>query len=76
MADEETMTIEQTARFLGVSKRTVERYIEERSIPYTELPVRGARTPKRFLKSELLKWLQRRTVRAASWKGQSEDNAS
>jgi excisionase family DNA binding protein len=70
--DEDVMTIDQVAQLLHLSVRTIERYIEEASIPYTELPRRGARGSVRFLRSELLKWLHHRTIKPVRWKGQGE----
>ncbi len=59
----DVLTIGEAARFLCISTRTLERYIREAAIPYAPLPKRGARGPVRFLRSQLIKWLQQRTVR-------------
>jgi len=64
----EVMTMDQAARFLGISSRTLERYVREAAVPYAPLPKRGARVSVRFLRSQLVKWLQQRTVRPDRWK--------
>ena len=51
------------ARFLGVSERTLERWVQERRIPFVQLPRRGAWSGVRFLRSQLVKWLEQQTVR-------------
>lgn len=56
----------EAARFLGISERTLERYVRESRIPYVRFPQRGERrTVVRFLRSQLLQWLKQRTVHAA-----------
>jgi excisionase family DNA binding protein len=67
----EVMTTEEAAKFLGISSRTLERYVREAVVPYTPLPKRGSRGSVRFLRSHLLKWLQQRTVRPVRWKAAS-----
>jgi len=58
------MSYSDAAKFLGVSERTLERYVRESRIPYVQFPQRGAkRTVVRFLRPQLLKWLEQRTVR-------------
>jgi len=64
----EVLTIDEAAKFLSISSRTLERYIRESSIPFARLPKRGARVSVRFLRSQLIKWLQQRTVRPDRWK--------
>jgi predicted DNA-binding transcriptional regulator AlpA len=64
----EVMTMDEAARFLSISSRTLERYVREAAVPYTPLPRRGARVSVRFLRSQLVKWLQQRTVRPDRWK--------
>ena len=56
----------EAAEFLKVSIRTLERYVREGSIPYIPLPKRGAWSGVRFLRSQLVQWLERRTVKASS----------
>ena len=63
----EVMTIQEAAKFLCISSRTLERYVREAAIPYTPLPKRGARLQIRFLRSQLIKLLQQRTVRPDRW---------
>jgi len=67
----EVMTMQEAARFLCVSIRTLERYVREAAIPYAPLPKRGARGSVRFLRSQLVRWLQQRTVRPDRWKGRN-----
>jgi predicted DNA-binding transcriptional regulator AlpA len=64
----EVMTMEEAARFLGISSRTLERYVKEAAVPYAPLPKRGARVSVRFLRSQLVRWLQQRTVRPDRWR--------
>jgi excisionase family DNA binding protein len=60
------MDYKEAAKFLGLSERTLARYVQERRIPYVALPRRGnRRTAVRFLHSQLLQWLGQRTVRPA-----------
>jgi len=61
---ESVMTYVQAARFLGVSERTLERYVREGLIPYVRLPKRGAWAGVRFLRPDLVRWLERQTVKA------------
>jgi excisionase family DNA binding protein len=60
---ETIMTYGQAAQFLGISERSLERYVSEGLIPYVRLPKRGAWAGVRFLRSDLLGWLERQTVR-------------
>ena len=53
----------EAADFLKISIRTLERYVREGSIPYIPLPKRGAWTGVRFLRPQLVQWLERRTVK-------------
>ncbi len=62
------MNYAETARFLGVSERSLERYVREGLIPYVRLPRRGAWAGVRFRQSELLRWLERQTVRPRRFK--------
>jgi excisionase family DNA binding protein len=68
----EVMTMENAAEFLCVSVRTLERYVQEGSIPVVRLPGNGKRCISRFLRSELVKWLRQRQVRPVRWKGHGE----
>ena len=65
----EVLTPRQVARILEISIRTLERYITECRIPYTELPQRGKRRKVRFLRTDLLRWLHSNAVRPTRWKG-------
>ena len=67
----EVMTIQEAARFLCISIRTLERYVREAAIPFAPLPKRGARGSVRFLRSQLIRWLQHRTVKPDRWKGRN-----
>jgi hypothetical protein len=51
------------AAFLGVSPRTLERYVREGRVPYVPLPKRGSWGGVRFLRHQLLQWLERRSVK-------------
>lgn len=53
----------EAAEFLGISPRTLERYVHEGLIPYIPLPKRGSRGAVRFLRVQLLEWLESRAVR-------------
>jgi excisionase family DNA binding protein len=53
----------EAAEFLGLSRRTLERYVREARIPYIQLPRRGAWSGTRFLRSQLLRWLEDHTVK-------------
>jgi excisionase family DNA binding protein len=53
----------EAAEFLNISIRTLERYVREGLIPYIPLPKRGAWSGVRFLRPQLLQWLERRTVK-------------
>jgi excisionase family DNA binding protein len=57
------MSYREAAAFLGLSERSLQRYVHESRIPYVQLPKRGAWTGIRFVRSELLRWLERRTVK-------------
>jgi excisionase family DNA binding protein len=60
------MSSSEAAQFLGISTRTLERYVQESRIPYVPFPRRGcSRTVVRFLRSQLIQWLEQRTVRPA-----------
>jgi predicted site-specific integrase-resolvase len=53
----------EAAEFLNVSIRTLERYVREGLVPYIPLPKRGSWSGVRFLRPQLVQWLERRTVR-------------
>jgi excisionase family DNA binding protein len=57
------LTKRDVAEFLQVSERTVERWVSEGSIPYVPLPKRGAWSEARFLRSEIIDWMRKRTVK-------------
>jgi excisionase family DNA binding protein len=61
---EEILTYPEAARLLKISARTLERWTREGLVPYIRLPQRGRWSGVRFSRSELLRWLRRRTVRA------------
>src|ERR1041385_5213085 len=61
--DQDVLSYPHAARFLGVSERTLERWVRERRIPFIQLPRRGTWSGVRFLRSQLVKWLQQQTVR-------------
>lgn len=56
----------EAAEFLKVSIRTLERYVREGSIPYIPLPKRGSWSGVRFLRPQLVQWLERRTVKPST----------
>lgn len=65
-SDDVVLNYREAATFLGISERTLERYVRESRIPYVRFPQRGERrTVVRFLRSQLLQWLKQRTVRVA-----------
>jgi excisionase family DNA binding protein len=57
------LTKRDLADLLQVSERTVERWMSEGSIPYVPLPKRGAWSEARFLRSEIVEWMRKRTVK-------------
>jgi excisionase family DNA binding protein len=59
----------EAAEFLSVSIRTLERYVREGRIPYVPLPKRGAWSGVRFLRPQLMEWLERRTVKPSRMNG-------
>jgi hypothetical protein len=69
-SSQEVMTMQEAARFLCISSRTLDRYVREAAIPYTPLPRRGARAQIRLLRSQLVTWLRQRTVKP-EWNGRS-----
>jgi excisionase family DNA binding protein len=63
MTSSDILTKRNVAELLQLSERTVERWISEGSIPYVRLPKRGAWSEARFLRSEIVEWMRKRTVR-------------
>ena len=57
------MDYREAAAFIGLSPRTLERYVREGRIPYVPLPKRGSWAGVRFLRHQLLQWLERRSVK-------------
>src|SRR5215467_6689962 len=48
LSSPEVMTMQEAAKFLCISSRTLDRYVRDAAIPYTPLPRRGARAQIRF----------------------------
>jgi len=70
-ASSEVLTLEQAARLLAISTRTLERYVENSLVPHIELKIKGgSRGIIRFLRSELLKWMRQQQVKPVRWRGQ------
>ena len=63
MEDGVLINCKDAAALLGISPRTLERYVAEAQIPYIRLPQRGERAPIRFSRSHLRKWLDQHTVK-------------
>jgi excisionase family DNA binding protein len=63
---DDILTKSELAEFLDVSERTVERWIEERTVPFVLLPQRGTRSNIRFLKSTIIQWLKRNEHKASN----------
>jgi excisionase family DNA binding protein len=59
----EILDKKQLSDLLGVSERTIERWVAEGRIPYIRLPKRGAWAEVRFMKSNIIKWLIRKEVK-------------
>lgn len=57
--EDEIITKEELAELLHVSKRTIERWVEENRVPFIRLPKRGSKSNVRFLKSTVLQWLRK-----------------
>ena len=57
------LTKRDVAELLQVSERTIERWMSEGAIPYVPLPKRGAWSEARFLRSEIVEWMRKRTVK-------------
>lgn len=65
IADQDILSYAETAQLLRVSGRTLERWVRERRIPYVQYPRRGAKSGIRFVRSQVVKWLEQQTVRPA-----------
>jgi excisionase family DNA binding protein len=63
MSTGDILTKRDLAELLQVSERTVERWIAEGTVPYVPLPKRGAWSEARFLRSEILEWMRKRTIK-------------
>ena len=63
MSDDVLISCKDAAALLGISPRTLERYVAESQIPYIRLPQRGERAPIRFSRSQLRRWLDQHTVK-------------
>ena len=74
--DKLVMDYSEAAAFLGVSERSLERYVREGLVPYVRLPKRGAWAGVRFLRPDLLKWLEHQTVRPRRLKSLSLDRGN
>jgi excisionase family DNA binding protein len=57
------LTKRDVAELLQVSEHTVERWMSEGSIPYVPLPKRGPWSEARFLRSEIVEWMRKSTVK-------------
>ena len=62
--EDELMTLEEVSKFCKVSRRSVERWVKGMQIPFIPMGD-GERQIKRVLKSELLAWLRKRSVKPA-----------
>ncbi len=63
MSAGDILTKRDLAELLQVSERTVERWMAEGSVPYIPLPKRGTWSEARFLRSEILEWMRKRTIK-------------
>ena len=66
MSDDGLINCKDAAALLGISPRTLERYVAEAQIPHIRLPQRGERAPIRFSRSQLRRWLEQHTVKPLS----------
>ena len=62
MCSGDILTKRDVAELLQVSERTVKRWMAEGSIPYVPLSRRGSWLEARFLRSEIVEWMRKRTV--------------
>lgn len=69
-SSESVLSYTEAAEFLHLSRRTLERYVREARIPYIQLPKPGVCSGTRFLRSQLLRWLEGHTVKPARAKRQ------
>ena len=60
MMDVELLDKREAARLLAIKARSLDRYISARLIPYVKI---GRLV--RFRRSDLIKWIERKTVKAA-----------
>jgi len=60
---DELLTAADTCRFLKIAPRTLYRYIQDRSMPAFKLGKEW-----RFVRSDLERWLRRRSARSAAHK--------
>ena len=58
--DIELLTRRQAANLLGISVRTIDRYVTQRLVQFIKYPSGVIR----FKRSDLLKWIEKMTVRA------------
>ncbi len=63
MTEDGLINCKDAAEFLGISPRTLERYVAEAQIPHIRLPRRGDRGPIRFSRAQLKKWLEQHTIK-------------
>jgi len=63
LSDEILISGKDAAAILGISLRTLERYVSEGQVPYVRLPQRGERAPLRFSRTQLKRWVERHTVK-------------
>ena len=63
MSSGDILTKRGIAELLQVSERTVERWMAEGSMRYVPLPKRDAWSEARFLRTEIVEWIRKRTVR-------------
>jgi excisionase family DNA binding protein len=61
--ERDVLSYSEAALLLAVSERTLERWVRERRIPFVQLPRRGTWSGVRFVRSQLLKWLEQQTIR-------------
>lgn len=63
---EEDLTLldrKQAAALLTLSVRTLDRYVTQRLVPYVKFPGGAVR----FKKADLLKWIEKKTVKASTF---------
>lgn len=62
-SEHEILSYPEAADLLQISERTLERWVRERRIPFIQFPKRGARSGVRFMRVQVLRWLEQQTVR-------------